>query len=220
MCLLSSNPRHELGLTIVLNDSIAPGFAATATAHASLAYFLKHRDAQGLSREAPLQFAPQSIRWASVQEFECAKRKEDGVVLTESALGNREVAVVHRTSPLAALAENRVSSCEHNRERRDTGLKMYILVRNDLPLEQVLPICATASVACYQRYEDYPSMQLWVSGAFRKVVCKVNEKEFSKAMAVDNGITVTNAAGDSAVGLAFCPRDDWPKMFRYLRLFG
>lgn len=218
--LLSARPINGPDLTIVLNDTISPGNSAIAAAHASLAYYLRHGEAMGFNRTTQMHFAPQSIVRVGQVEFERAKDRADSVILTESTLTNKEVAVIHVEGAGDTLPISDSKRGEQSQERRDNGLKMYILVRNDLPRDQAFAACATASVACYQRYEDSPAMQQWVNGIFRKVVCSVNSKEFAKASAVDGRVAITSSNDGSALALAFCPRDDWPKMFRYLRLFG
>jgi len=59
----------------------------------------------------------------------------------------------------------------------------------------------------------------WLS-SFRKVVCKVNEKEFENAKSVKKKVVITESAlGDAEVAIAFSPREEWPKMFKFFRLY-
>lgn len=97
-------------------------------------------------------------------------------------------------------------------------MKMYILIRDDVPDEFAPVIAAHASLACYKEYESNEDMQTWISGVFRKVVCRVNEKEFSRASAEQNHVLLTESALDNqAVVLAFCPREEYPKAFKFFR---
>ena len=56
-------------------------------------------------------------------------------------------------------------------------MKMYILIKDDVPVKMAPVIAAHASLACYKKYKDDPDMIEWVHSIFKKVVCKVNEKE-------------------------------------------
>lgn len=59
-----------------------------------------------------------------------------------------------------------------------------------------------------------------MSGPFFKAVCKVNASEFENAKTVPDHVVLTESAlGGREVAIAFKPRDEWPKMFRFLRLY-
>jgi hypothetical protein len=48
----------------------------------------------------------------------------------------------------------------------------------------------------------------------------VSDEEFQQAKSVPEGIVITEAGMRGAeVALAFKPRDRWPKMFQYYRLY-
>lgn len=88
---------HELSLKmyILIRESVPPGFAALAAAHAALAAYLRFRDAwevrtwvTGLFRKV--------VCSVTDEEFERARRHEDHVVITESALDHREVALAFK----------------------------------------------------------------------------------------------------------------------------
>lgn len=99
-------------------------------------------------------------------------------------------------------------------------MKMYILVRDDIPLGFAMVAVAHASLACYLKYQNEPGMKSWLSGPFFKAVCKANRREFENAKAVPDHVVLTESAlGNREVAIAFCPRDEWPKMFRYLTLY-
>jgi hypothetical protein len=99
-------------------------------------------------------------------------------------------------------------------------MKMYILVRDDVPLGFAMVAVAHASLAGYLRFRDTPEVEEWLAGSFFKAVCVVNEKEFEKAKAVPDHVVLTESAlGGREVALAFKPRDEWPKMFRFLKLY-
>ena len=69
--------------------------------------------------------------------------------------------------------------------------------------------------------KDDPDMIDWYSNSFRKVTCKVTEDEFEKAKTeASDWFVVTEMAFDNQeVVLVFKPRDEYPKFFKYLKLF-
>ena len=63
-------------------------------------------------------------------------------------------------------------------------------------------------------------MITWKNETFYKVICKVNEKEFENARAVEDNVVITESALlGKEVAIAFCPREEYPKIFKYFRLW-
>jgi peptidyl-tRNA hydrolase len=99
-------------------------------------------------------------------------------------------------------------------------MKMYILVRDDVPFGFAMVAAAHASLAGYLRFQNEPEVREWLAGPFFKVVCKVNAKEFENAKQVADHMVLTESAlANREVAIVFKPRADWPKMFRFLRLY-
>jgi len=99
-------------------------------------------------------------------------------------------------------------------------MKMYILVRESLSVSRAIVAVAHASLACYLKFRDAPEVEQWLSGPFRKVVCKVTAVEFERAKLVPDYVTITESQLDGAeVALAFKPRTNWDKSFTFLRLY-
>lgn len=99
-------------------------------------------------------------------------------------------------------------------------MKMYILVKDDVPKSMVPLITAHASLAGYLKFEDDLQTQEWVSGTFYKVICKVNAKEFDKAKSFDDYVLLTESnLENQEVALAFKPRKEWPKAFKFYQLY-
>lgn len=99
-------------------------------------------------------------------------------------------------------------------------MKMYILVRDDVPLGFAMVAVAHASLAGYLRFRDTPEVAEWLSGPFFKAVCKANPKEFENAKSVEDHVVLTESAlGNQEVAIVFKPRHEWPKMFKFLRLY-
>ncbi|MDM0068358.1 hypothetical protein [Variovorax sp. J31P207] len=99
-------------------------------------------------------------------------------------------------------------------------MKMYILVRDDIPLGFAMVAVAHASLAGYLRFQDDPDTRTWLAGPFFKAVCKANAKEFENAKQVPDHVVLTESALDNReVAIVFRPRGEWPKMFKFLRLY-
>lgn len=99
-------------------------------------------------------------------------------------------------------------------------MKMYILLKDDLSEGFAALAAAHASLAAYLKFEAHPDTQAWVSGTFYKVICKLNAAEFEKAKQFDDYVCLTESALQGAeVALAFRPREEWPKAFRFYRLY-
>ncbi|MEI2433384.1 hypothetical protein RDV84_01660 [Lysobacter yananisis] len=99
-------------------------------------------------------------------------------------------------------------------------MKMYILVRDDVPLGFAMVAVAHASLAAYLKFRDAPETAQWLDGPFFKAVCKANAREFENAKAVEDHVVLTESAlGGREVAIAFRPREEWPKMFKFLRLY-
>jgi peptidyl-tRNA hydrolase len=99
-------------------------------------------------------------------------------------------------------------------------MKMYILVRDDIPLGFAMVAVAHASLSGYLKYRDSPEVAEWLSGPFFKAVCKVGAKEFENAKAFPDHVVLTESALENReVAIVFKPRHEWPKMFRFLRLY-
>lgn len=80
---------------ILVRDDVPLGFAMVAVAHASLAGYLRFKDTPEVAEWLAGPFR-KAVCKVSAQEFESAKAVPDHVVLTESALGGKEVAIVFR----------------------------------------------------------------------------------------------------------------------------
>lgn len=99
-------------------------------------------------------------------------------------------------------------------------MKMYILIRDDIPLGFALLAAAHASLAGYLKFQDTPEVRTWLSGPFYKVVCKADPREFANAKEVPDHLVLTESAlNHREVALVFKPREEWPKMFKFLKLY-
>lgn len=58
--------------------------------------------------------------------------------------------------------------------------KMYIAVREDFPDFMVPTLVAHSVLAAHLKFQDSLVYQTWLTESFKKVVLKVNKKEFDK----------------------------------------
>jgi hypothetical protein len=73
---------------------------------------------------------------------------------------------------------------------------------------------------CYKKYEDNADMIKWINGIFKKVVCITSEIEFEKLKNETDCIVLTESSLDNKeVSLAFCPREEYPKKFKFLKMW-
>jgi peptidyl-tRNA hydrolase len=99
-------------------------------------------------------------------------------------------------------------------------MKMYILIRETVSSGFAILAASHASLACYLKYKDTSEIAEWLSGPFYKAVCKVNDKEFEKAKEFEDHIVLTESAlNNQEVAIAFKPREEWPKPFKFYRLY-
>lgn len=99
-------------------------------------------------------------------------------------------------------------------------MKMYIVVKDSIPDKLIPVITAHASLACYKKFEENEQMIKWINGIFKKVVCLVNEDEFAHLKKESDHVLLTESALDNQeVCLAFCPREEYPKKFRFLKMW-
>jgi len=99
-------------------------------------------------------------------------------------------------------------------------LRLYILVREAVPVGFAVLAAAHASLAAYLKFQDSPEVAEWLSGPFYKTVCRVSDEEFERAKETPDHVVVTESAlGGQEVAVAFRPRVEYPKSFRFLKLF-
>ena len=100
------------------------------------------------------------------------------------------------------------------------NLKMYILIKDDIDSGHAINSAAHAGLIGYLKWKDDPIIDLWLNDYFRKVTCKVTEKEYKKAKTYNDYEIITELAFDNKeVGLVFKPRWEYPKLFKFLKLF-
>lgn len=99
-------------------------------------------------------------------------------------------------------------------------MKMYIIVKNETPDKIVPVVTAHASLACYKKFENDERMMQWINGIFKKVVCSAHEIEFNRLKNETDFVLLTESSlGNKEVCLAFCPREEYPKQFKFLKMW-
>ncbi|HET6247097.1 MAG TPA: hypothetical protein VFE47_05300 [Tepidisphaeraceae bacterium] len=99
-------------------------------------------------------------------------------------------------------------------------MKMYILVRESVPLGFAMVGVAHASMAAYIKFADDAAVKQWISGPFYKAVCRVSDVQFDEAKACPDHVIITESAlGGQETVLAFKPREVWPKSFKFFSLY-
>ena len=98
--------------------------------------------------------------------------------------------------------------------------KIYILIKQDVDVGHALLACAHGSMMCYLKFKDTPEFDEYLKNSFRKCVCSLNDKEFEAAKQFDDYVIVTESAlGNAETALVFKPRMEWPKAFKFYKLW-
>ena len=101
-------------------------------------------------------------------------------------------------------------------------MKMYILIKDTVPLGLAMAAIGHGVLACYLAYQADSDMQVWLKESYKKVVCKVNEKKFENAKLYAKSVVMTESVLDNKeTAIVFCPRPDadWPKPFNFYQLY-
>jgi hypothetical protein len=99
-------------------------------------------------------------------------------------------------------------------------MKMYILIKESVPVGLAMVAAAHASLAAYLQFQHAPEVRDWLAGPFFKAVCKVSDEEFERAKECPYHVVLTESSlGGAEVALAFKPREEWPRAFKFFRLY-
>lgn len=97
---------------------------------------------------------------------------------------------------------------------------MYILIKDWLDYGHAINTAAHSGMVGYIKWQDSDEVKEWLQDSYRKVTCRVTEKEFEKAKQYDDWEIVTELAYDKKeVALVFKPRVEYPKFFKFLKLY-
>lgn len=100
-------------------------------------------------------------------------------------------------------------------------MKMYILIPDDVDIGFALVGAAHASLACYLKFAGDGEVKEWISGPFYKTICRVSRDELEAAKSeCPQHVVITESALDGKeVAVAFKPTQEFPKRFRFFKLY-
>ena len=88
-------------------------------------------------------------------------------------------------------------------------MKMYIFIKDSVPDGMAPVVAAHAALACYLKFEHDEDMVDWLNYSFKKVVCRVSDKEFDVLKNIKkHNITTESSLESKEVAMTFCPRDE------------
>lgn len=100
-------------------------------------------------------------------------------------------------------------------------MKMYIAVREDVPDYIVPTLVAHSVLGAHFKFKDLNDYNLWLTTSFKKVVLKVNFKEFLKIQELEDiylGHENKTCNGESTC-IVICPRENNPKVLTFANLW-
>jgi len=109
---------------------------------------------------------------------------------------------------------------EENQPRTD--LKMYILIREDTPIDIVPLIASHTAMLTYKRFRGHPLTKRWFETELQKtVICKVAAEQFEKAKEYGDHFALTEVHHQELgeLGLGFSVQPEYHKFFKYLPLY-
>ena len=101
-------------------------------------------------------------------------------------------------------------------------MKMYICIKDDLPVGIAMNSAAHAGLMCHMEFCEDGDYLDWLDNSFKKVTCAVTPAEFALLKDVSDHIVVTESKMDNAeLAVVLCPRNDneWPEFVNLLRLW-
>jgi len=99
-------------------------------------------------------------------------------------------------------------------------MKMYLLLKDFMDVGHAVNSAGHGVLIAHVKWNGDRQYDNWLKNSFRKVSCMVNDKEFENAKKYDDYVIITEMAFDGAeVGLVFKPREEWPKPFKFFRLY-
>ena len=103
--------------------------------------------------------------------------------------------------------------------------KIYILIKNKIPVGHACNCAAHASLALYLEHPNRVYVDQWANESFRKVSCKVDEETFYKAKdfigKIPHTLITESVLGGAECAIAFgpLPHNEWPDFFKTLSLY-
>lgn len=101
-------------------------------------------------------------------------------------------------------------------------MKMYICIKDDIPVGIAMNSAAHGSLMCHLHYECKEHYETWLKKSFKKVTCAVTPAEFAMLKEVSDNIVVTESRLDGKeVAIVLAPRPDteFPEFVSLLKLW-
>ena len=101
-------------------------------------------------------------------------------------------------------------------------MKMYICVKDDIPVGIAINSAAHGSLMCNLKYEHTEPYDTWIRQSFKKVTCMVTPAEFAMLKEVPKSFVVTESRLDNKeVAVVLAPRPDieFPEFVSMLKLW-
>lgn len=101
-------------------------------------------------------------------------------------------------------------------------MKMYICIKDDVPVGIAMNSAAHASLMCHLRFGEDKDYLDWLENSFKKVTCSVTAAEFAMLKRVEDSIVVTESRlNGQEVAIVLKPRqpNEWPEFVNLLKLW-
>ena len=102
------------------------------------------------------------------------------------------------------------------------NLKLYVAVLNTVPHHMVPVLVAHSVLGAHLRFSlEEHLYDVWLQNSFKKVVLKVNQKEFDKIRLLPNtyqGYENSVLEGRKSC-LVVCPRYDYPNVIKFAKMW-
>lgn len=101
-------------------------------------------------------------------------------------------------------------------------MKMYICIKDDLPVGIAMNSAAHAGLMCHLKFSEDEDYRNWLDNSFKKVTCSVTNAEFAMLKTVEDHIVVTESRlNGQEVAIVLKPRqpNEWPEFVNLLKLW-
>lgn len=102
-----------------------------------------------------------------------------------------------------------------------TDLKLYIAVHDEVPDHMVPVLVAHSMLGAHLLFESYFAYRDWLKYSFKKVVLRVNQKEFDKIVKIDQiylGHENTTMNGERSC-IVLMPRSEYPNVIKFAKMW-
>lgn len=102
-----------------------------------------------------------------------------------------------------------------------SNLKLYIAVHDDVPDFMAPTLVAHSVLNAHIKFEDHFDWNLWLINSFKKVVVRVNQKEFDKISKMNYiHLGHENKTMDGKPScIVVCPREEYPNVLKYAKMW-